>query len=48
MNESNTLQADIKNYYGEVLETKDDLKTNACCLAEAMPQRLNEYLKKVT
>lgn len=47
MNSSNTVQNDVQEYYGEVLETKDDLKTNACCLAEAMPERLKPYLKNV-
>lgn len=30
----------VKNYYGKVLETKDDLKTSACCTVEAAPAHL--------
>jgi len=47
MTETQTITENVKEYYGEVLETKDDLKTNACCLAEAMPERLKPYLKNV-
>ncbi len=47
MNITDTIKADVKKYYGEILDTKNDLKTNVCCLAEAMPQRLHAYLKNV-
>ena len=43
----NTIITDVKNYYGEVLETKEDLKTSACCPLEAMPKHLRPFLKKV-
>lgn len=32
----------VKDYYGKVLSSKDDLKTSACCDASAFP----EYLRK--
>lgn len=37
----------VKEYYGEVLKTKDDLKTSACCPIDAMPKHLHPFLKKV-
>jgi len=37
------LQEDVKNYYGEVLKSSDDLQTDACCTSAAMP----DYLKRV-
>ena len=38
---------DVKKYYGEVLQSKDDLKTSACCPSEAMPRRLREIVKDI-
>ena len=37
----------VKKYYGEVLSQKDDLKTSACCTAEAMPAYLRPLLKNI-
>src|SRR5680860_903879 len=37
----------VQNYYGEVLKTKDDLKTSACCPIDAMPEYLRPYLRNV-
>lgn len=37
----------VKEYYGEVLTTSDDLKTSACCTAGAPPPLIREALKKV-
>ena len=31
---------DVRRYYGEVLKSSKDLKTSACCPADAMPPRL--------
>jgi len=31
---------DVKNYYGEVLSTSKDLKTNACCINESIPTEI--------
>lgn len=39
---SETVQL-VKKYYGQELQSSDDLKTDACCTAEAMP----DYAKKV-
>ncbi len=38
---------DVQDYYGKVLETKDDLKTSACCPLEAPPARVQKLLKNV-
>ena len=37
----------VKEYYGEVLKTKEDLKTSTCCPIDAMPVHLRKYLENV-
>ncbi|WP_328724508.1 methyltransferase domain-containing protein [Streptomyces sp. NBC_00259] len=37
----------IKDYYGKVLQSSDDLQTSACCAAEAPPQHVRDALKDV-
>jgi ubiquinone/menaquinone biosynthesis C-methylase UbiE len=37
----------IKDYYGKVLSSKNDLKTTACCSAEVLPNELKELVAKV-
>jgi SAM-dependent methyltransferase len=37
----------IREYYGRVLKSSADLKTSACCLAEALPRHVAEALKEV-
>ena len=37
------MRAEVQRYYGEVLQSSADLKTNACCTADAPP----DYLKRV-
>lgn len=34
----------VQNYYGQVLQSTQDLKTSACCTLEAMPRHLRRYL----
>jgi arsenite methyltransferase len=41
------VHTEVKNYYGEVLQSTDDLKTSACCTAEAPPQYLRDALARV-
>ena len=36
--------ADVREYYGDVLQSSADLKTGACCPAEAMPLALRRML----
>jgi arsenite methyltransferase len=40
----NTVQDDVRHYYGEVLQSSADLKTGACCPAEAMPTYIRPLL----
>tara|TARA_Y100000817_G_scaffold200194_1_gene156685 strand:- start:14 stop:1069 length:1056 start_codon:yes stop_codon:yes gene_type:complete len=37
----------IKDYYGKVLSTNEDLQTSACCTAEAMPSELRKILPEI-
>lgn len=37
----------VKNYYGKVLRTSDDLKTNACCTPDNMPGRIKGLLANI-
>ena len=37
----------VKDYYGHVLQSSDDLQTNACCTDEGMPEFLKPILSKV-
>jgi len=38
---------DVKDYYGNVLATNDDLLTSACCPLEAPPAHIRPYIKNV-
>ena len=37
----------IKEYYGKVLQSNNDLKTSACCTAESIPLHLRNILKLI-
>lgn len=37
----------IQQYYGSVLQSKNDLKTGACCTAESMPEHLRPILGEI-
>lgn len=37
----------VKEYYGKILQSSEDLKTSACCTAESMPFYLREILKEI-
>lgn len=39
--------AQVRRYYGEVLQSSADLKTRACCFAEPLPGQLRGLLAKV-
>lgn len=42
------IQSEVKEYYGERLESKADLQTNACCLAEeGLTPKQADVLSKV-
>ncbi|MGH1374719.1 MAG: methyltransferase domain-containing protein [Alphaproteobacteria bacterium] len=38
---------DVKEYYGQTLETNEDLKTSACCPLEAPPKHVRDLLANV-
>ncbi|HBQ36537.1 MAG TPA: methyltransferase type 11 [Rhodobacteraceae bacterium] len=38
---------DVQEYYGETLQTSDDLQTNACCTAGDIPDSLKSVLAKI-
>ncbi|TAN37289.1 MAG: methyltransferase domain-containing protein [Verrucomicrobia bacterium] len=35
---------DVRDYYGKVLKTKEDLKTSACCSADSQPRYIREIM----
>lgn len=37
----------VKDYYGKVLQSKQDLKTTACCSAESMPEHLRTIAAQI-
>jgi SAM-dependent methyltransferase len=41
------VHAEVRNYYGEVLQSSDDLKTSACCTTDAPPEHLRVALARV-
>jgi SAM-dependent methyltransferase len=46
MTDQSTIDS-VRHYYGEVLQSSSDLKTGACCPAEAMPVALRQLLDDV-
>ena len=38
---------DVKEYYGNVLQQSEDLKTNACCTSSGLPKHVKQALSKV-
>lgn len=41
------MRDDVRNYYGEVLEHSDDLKTDACCTLADVPDYLQSMLSRI-
>jgi len=37
----------VKEYYGKILKSNQDLKTSACCTTDSMPPHLREVLKDI-
>jgi len=37
----------VQTYYGEVLQSSDDLQTNACCTPDAMPAHVKAVLSQI-
>lgn len=46
MNTHSSIEA-IQRYYGEVLQSSDDLQTSACCISEKPPTFVAEVLKQL-
>lgn len=42
-----TKHTEVQEYYGQTLESSEDLQTNACCTLEAPPKHILEALKLV-
>jgi ubiquinone/menaquinone biosynthesis C-methylase UbiE len=40
-------RTDVQEYYGNVLKTKADLKTSACCSTESMPDYIKQILSQI-
>ncbi len=38
---------DVRDYYGRVLQNRDDLKASVCCAPDAMPRHLHPHLANV-
>jgi arsenite methyltransferase len=47
MDKTDDVRSWVKNYYGEVLASSNDLQTNACCATGAPPAFLKEALARV-
>lgn len=47
MSESKKTLEAVRDYYSSVLKSNKDLKTSACCAADALPPRIREVLKDV-
>ena len=41
------MRPDVKDYYGKVLESSDDLQTNACCTGDEPPAYLKRILAQI-
>lgn len=47
MNPSHQTHVDVQHYYGNVLQSSNDLKTGACCSPEALPPHLRSLISEV-
>jgi len=45
--QSSDIQEQVKHYYGEVLQTSNDLQTNACCSPDSMPDYVKPLLADI-
>ena len=43
----NSVKENVKEYYGKVLQSSNDLKTSACCPIDSMPQHLKPLLANI-
>lgn len=42
-----TIHQEVSEYYGKILKSNDDLKTNACCTSSAPPRYVREILPEI-
>lgn len=42
-----TIHQQVSDYYGKILKSSDDLKTNACCTSSAPPRYVREILPQI-
>lgn len=42
-----TIHQEVSEYYGKILKSSDDLKTNACCTSSAPPRYVREILPEI-
>ncbi len=47
MNSQTSIEDSVRHYYGEVLQSRSDLKTSACCITDSMPAYVKALLKAV-
>ena len=43
----NQKKMDVKNYYGRVLKSNEDLKTSACCMTDRLPDEIKSIIKNI-
>ncbi len=43
----NQKKMDVKNYYGRVLKSNEDLKTSACCTTDSLPEEIKSILRNI-
>jgi len=43
----NKVIENVKDYYGKILQNKNDLKTSACCSIDSLPKYQQEILNKI-
>ncbi len=41
------MREDVKNYYGDVLSSSDDLKTDACCTVTVVPEPVSAAISRI-
>lgn len=46
--ESNSVETQVKDYYGKTLKSSEDLKTNACCTVEVYPPHIKRALTNIS
>lgn len=47
MNSNGVISESVKNYYGKVLQSTQDLKTTSCCTTEVIPDHIKSILVEI-